>query len=88
MSVPWPLTGLSFPGAVDTGVRSIYMTDSLLSYGTGHGRIAFHDLRKSDVPLIDLEGRGCTNKENTHPLESRTCLEVGRGWLDENEIFR
>eukprot|EP00884_Botryococcus_braunii_P020412 jgi/Botrbrau1/7054/Bobra.0165s0077.1 len=76
---------------VDTGVRSINLTDYTLSYGTGHGRVAFHDLRNPKVPVLHLEGSGSMNqhgKYDAHALRPRSCLEVGQGWLEENDVYR
>jgi hypothetical protein len=81
----------SCPATVDTGVRSINLTDFTLSYGTGHGRVAFHDLRNPKVPLVQLGGCGSINRDDKYEADAikpRSYLEVGPGWLEENDVYR
>ena len=63
-----------------SGVRSVCFRDHLLSAGSGHGKVSFYDLRADAYLQLETPGSG---KE---PL--RDGLTVGRGWLQEDSIYR
>lgn len=61
-------------------MRSVSFRDHLLSTGSGHGKVSFYDLRADAYLQLDTPGSGAQ--------APRDGLSVGKGWLQEDSIYR
>lgn len=75
------------------GVRSLNITNSLITAGGGRGRISFYDLRKMNY--ISWDSNICANNNKPQTNESQSMgntgakrwLEPSEGWLSQESIY-
>ncbi|KAL4444203.1 hypothetical protein ABPG75_011940 [Micractinium tetrahymenae] len=77
------------------GVRSLQLTEQLLSFGTGKGKLFFYDVRAqaflpTERSAYDYAADGLHCKLSPQPqpaLQPRRHLQLGAGYVVQNDLF-